>query len=151
MIRYERARIKLREGKKILRSVGVSPEGFVPPFYKISQEGERAVKKEGFDFLVKNPEIVNLRRGRSYSSRAIWFWPYGMTVDYAFRIFDEFLEHVWLRNNDLVRVDLHPQDLQKKGLFDYALKMIEELRKGRELSSFGEYLNAKISFCRNDK
>ncbi len=142
-ISYNEAVRRLRLGKKELQDLGTMIEGFVPPYYKISSDGEDALRNESFTFVVKNPVIKDLRDGSEYVSRAIWFWPHSLVIDHAFRLFDEFLAKVWNENNDLVRVDVHPEDLHKSKPFDYALKLIKYLNNERMISSYKEFLDSK--------
>ncbi|MFH0752464.1 MAG: DUF2334 domain-containing protein [archaeon] len=142
-ISYQSSVRKITYAKIRLIEFGIDPEGFVPPYWKISPEGEKALKDEGFTFVVKNPEIKDLRNNHTYSSRPVWFWPHNKPIDYAFRCFDIFLSKVWQQQNDLVRIAIHPQDLWKSKPFDFALKLIDKLSQDREFVSYKEFIDIK--------
>lgn len=142
-IDYWQASIKLKAGIVELRDEDITPVGFVPPFWKISPAAELAVKNAGFSFLAKNPAVKDLKNNEVYYSIPVWFWPYQKPLDYAFRLYDWFLANVWNRSNDLVRVEIHPQDVHESRPFDYALKLIGCLSQDRMLVSHQEYLTSK--------
>ncbi|MEM4244830.1 MAG: DUF2334 domain-containing protein [Candidatus Nanoarchaeia archaeon] len=142
-INFEDAMAKLSKGKRMLRNEGIYLSGFVPPFWKISDEGERAVEFSNFSFLVKNPEIKDFMNNNIYYSKPLWFWPYNLPVDYAFRLFDSFLARVWAYKDDLVRVEFHPQDLYGKNTFEFGLKLLGFLSKDRNLTTYRSYLKLK--------
>ncbi len=142
-ISFEDAMIKLSKGKHMLRNEGIYPVGFVPPFWKISVEGERAVEFSNLNFLVKNHEIKDFVNNNVYYSTPLWFWPYSRPVDYAFRLFDSFLARLWIYNDDLARVEFHPQDLHGANTFEFGLKLLGFLSKDRNLTSYRSYFKFK--------
>ncbi|MBU0456717.1 MAG: DUF2334 domain-containing protein [Nanoarchaeota archaeon] len=151
---YYLAKIKIKEGKKELNKLGItSIDGFVAPYWKISKESEKAVKDEGFIFSAKNPQLLDLRNNKSYSSRPIWYWPYNWLLGSGFKVFNSFLANSWNNDNDLIRVAVHPQDVHGKGKpFEHALKIIGYLqKKGFELSSYKNYLDFKKNAGSFDK
>ncbi len=140
-IGYEDALRRIDRGISHLHDHWISrPKGFVPPYYKISPGGKLAVKAR-FRFLVTNPYIEDFDKNLRLSSTPICYWPYNSTVDKVFRIYDQFMAKAYLKDNPLVRVDIHPQDLWKTRPFDSALKMIDYLRKERELVTLSAYLD----------
>ena len=137
---FESAIEKIKAGKTVMSELEIEVNGFVPPYYKISQAAEQAVKASGFDILVKNPDIVDLKKSIAYSSRALWYWPYNRLVDFGFRLYNEFQLDFELSKTDLVRVDIHPQDMWKGMPFKHALGIIERVRNERAFSSYSDYI-----------
>ncbi len=136
------ARTRIVEGLDTIESLGINPAGFVPPFWKISKEGKKAVKDAGFRFIEYNGMIRDLATGRPHISRALWGWPHSSFLDVAFRAYDKFLAFVQ-DDSPLMRVALHPQDLWKNKPFYFLLDMIEKLRKDRILTSYSKFLGVR--------
>ncbi len=136
---YFSAYEKIMQGLEEIDKLGLETKGFVPPFFKISKEGIKAVK-ERFEFLVTNPKIFDLKNNKEYSSIPLWYWPYNQTIDKIFRLYNSFLENIYLKKNDLIRVDIHPQDIWNSKPLDCALKTISSLSEERKLVSHIEYL-----------
>ncbi|MFH1637105.1 MAG: DUF2334 domain-containing protein [Candidatus Woesearchaeota archaeon] len=135
---------KIDFGLQTLKSMRLmlSPLGFSAPFWKLGNEGRKAVKNSGFKYIEHNPGIEDLVTGEIYGSRALWCWPCNKVLDNMFRLYDKFL--AWKqKDNELVRVALHPQDIMNEKTFNFELEMIEELRKERELITYSQYLLPK--------
>lgn len=137
-ISYVQANSRIVKGLESLRQLGVYPVGFVPPYWKISDAGIVAVEEEGFDFMTLNPFVVDFRNRKSFSSRPIWYWPYDRLLGFGFRQFNNFLA-VWLEDNDLVRIAVHPNDVHTSD-FSHALSLIDYFLERRVCTSYKDYL-----------
>ncbi len=142
-LHYAAARKRIHKAKQEFAQFKASPAGFVAPYWKIGSEAAHAVRDEGFAFLIKSGAIIDLGNNVSYRARPICFWPHNTAKDYA-PTFEHLLASPWLAKWDLVRVDIHPEDLWKPGeLFTYGLKLIDHLSQERQLLSYQEYIDAK--------
>lgn len=142
-INYEGASERISKGLLDLSILGIVPDGFVAPFWKLSTEGERAVKDSGFSFGTFNQGIKDYQRRKFYRSKAIWYWPHSRIIDYTFRAFDYMLAASQADNN-LARVDIHPQDVWGSRPFESALTMIKILKKRREITDYSGFLNGQL-------
>lgn len=142
-INYEGASERISKGLLDLSLLGIVPEGFVAPFWKLSKEGEKAVKDNGFLFATFNKGIRDYSKNTFHKSKAMWYWPHNRTLDYAFRAFDYMLA-ASQAGNTLARVDIHPQDVWSSRPFESALKLINILKKKREITDYAGFLKERL-------
>ncbi|MFH0869685.1 MAG: DUF2334 domain-containing protein [archaeon] len=140
-IGYDEAREIIRRGKDIFQNAEINSKGFAAPAWLINPKSERAIIDEGFVYM----PLIN--RFRIFSqgdikSEVVGFTPRPI-VDYLFRAYNKYLASAHLRKRTLARVDIHPQDMWGKGIFDYALKIIDELRQDRELVTYSEFVKSR--------
>lgn len=149
---YEEARQKLQDGKRVFSDVELDDDaGFVAPAWLTNKEVERALKDEGLQYhifttfmdyigkLSKIP-IRNVQTGETIKSREVAFDGSRALIDYGTRGL------AWLltRNRDasIRRIAIHPQDIHNARPFDYALKLIEEAKEGRQVATYRDLFNA---------
>ena len=147
---YEEAKQKLQNGKTVFSDVEWdNVVGFVSPAWLTNKDVEKALKDEGLKYhifttfmnyigkLSKIP-IKNLETGKETKSREIAFDGSRALIDYGKRGL------AWLitRNEKAhsERIAIHPLDIHNARPFDYALKLIEEAKEGREILTYRELL-----------
>ncbi|MFC1768634.1 DUF2334 domain-containing protein [Nanoarchaeota archaeon] len=132
---YEEARKRIQRGREILQNAEISAEGFVAPAWLLNPDSERAVRDEGFKYTTYVNKVRIFSEG-DVQSEVVGFASQPRAVDYVIRMYDLYLSHVKLRNRELARVAIHPQDMWGKGTFDYALKTIDQLMQNRTLVTY---------------
>lgn len=142
---YNTAMDRIWHGVSDLRRQGLGPVGFVPPFWKISKEAERAVKMHNFEFLVKKYEIKDLKSNEVYFSNALMFFYPGGGLNYALYSFVTLVNKFTNAgsNTELVRVELHPQDIYNEKHFVKIMGLVDYWSSDRRLISHREYLASK--------
>jgi predicted deacetylase len=136
------ARLRLERGRALFESLGWRATGFVAPAWLMAGEIPNLLAEMGFSYTTRLREIIPLLPGVNrlkisqslcYSTRAGW---------------RRFASGVWnkhlygkLRETDLVRLSLHPRDLE----FPLMRRQIDQilrasLKRGFEPTTYGDYV-----------
>ena len=138
----EAAQLRLEKGRALFEVLGWHVHGFVAPAWLMSPEMPGLLAELGFTYTTRLGEILWLQPGRKrekasqslcYSTRAWW---------------RRFASGVWnkhlygrLRETDLVRLSLHPRDLE----FPLMRRQIDQIlrasfKQGFEPTTYGKYV-----------
>lgn len=142
-IDYNEARKRVRKGKEIMRLAGIMPVGFVPPVWLINPESEQAIKDEGFSYMALVNSLKIFSSGKNLKSEVVGFASSPKITDYLLRFYNLYLTKIRLKDRKLVQVAIHPQDLRNAKTFKYILKIIDGLRKDRQLITYANFLKNK--------
>jgi predicted deacetylase len=137
-IGYGEAKRKIRQGKEIFQKAEIKPVGFVAPAWLMNVASERAAVDEGFAYTTSINYFKNYHHGYM-KSEVVGFIPVPAFADYLIRTYDLAIHKIILGKRILVRVAIHPQDVQKKGLFEFALEIIEKLKLDREQTTYADF------------
>ncbi|MCD6083640.1 polysaccharide deacetylase family protein [Candidatus Aerophobetes bacterium] len=138
---YEEARDKIKKGREILSQAGIICEGFIPPGWLMSPEANRAVMDEGFKYTAFIKVVRDYRNGLNVKSEVIRFVPQNRIAEYIKVLYNAYLLRGPLRDEELVRVAIHPQDVRAEKAFDYLVKIIRKLKKERVILTYVDFLN----------
>lgn len=107
----DEAAAKLRLGAEILGRVGFKPRGFVAPSWIFSRGTVRALKERGFRYMARRVGLIDFtNRVRIRSACCVWStWA---PVRGALSPFWVRLRLRRLRRKPVLRVDVHPPDLE---------------------------------------
>lgn len=115
---------RLRSGRAVLRELGLTAHGFTPPGWLASPAANRALRGAGFRYTTSHFGVHDLRTGRLRRGFALSHRPGG-----AGERLGAVLVKEWARwragHGGLVRIALHPDDLDRPGLRDTTLRAIE--------------------------
>jgi hypothetical protein len=134
------ARARLLEGRAILHACGLSADGFVAPVWRQSRGTRRALRALGFRFTAG---LTHVRRVtgdvRPRCSPALTFAAGDPATDLGKRAVMLGAEAAGLAR-PLLRVALHPEDLDHPGLLAHILDRIRGLLRHRRLVTYAEWL-----------
>lgn len=128
---YREAEDKIRLGKEIFHRGGIDCQGFVAPGWLMSQEAERALVAEGYRYATFIKLFRDYGRGMDVKSEVVRFISRPKLQDYLYRLYDFYLIKIKEKRGELVRVALHPSDVRFGKPFQYALRLIGQLKKDR--------------------
>jgi len=128
---------RIQRGLRTLRSLGLSPTGFVPPAWLATRECWRAVAALGLRFFEDAREVVVTaapRRVRApvvrWSARSAWrAWASVSMAEYQWRSSHEAA---------VVRIALHPQDLEHPAMTVSVSRTLERWRTARTPMAYRE-------------
>ena len=138
----ETARARLERGRALFDSLGWRATGFVAPAWLMAEGLTNLLAEMGFAYTTRLTEIIPLRPGLNhvkpsqslcYSTRAAW-------RRFASALWNKYL-YGRLRHADLVRLSLHPRDLE----FPLMRRQIDQilrasLKRGFQPTTYGEYV-----------
>lgn len=135
----ERAKELLREGLARFERIGLHPEGFVAPAWLLSPEVPAALREMGFryttrlghiDLLQENPPRSLRAPALCYSVRSAW----RRAVS---RLWNPLLAR---RNREtpILRVAIHPVDIDHPDIFEQIMRLTSEALKTRGVATYLE-------------
>lgn len=135
----EQARELLREGLARFERIGFIPEGFVAPAWLLSPEVPAVLREMGFryttrlgyiDLLQENPPRSLRAPALCYSVRSAW----RRTVS---RLWNPLLA-ARNRQTPILRVAIHPVDVDHPAVFEQILRLTGEALKTRRVATYRE-------------
>jgi uncharacterized protein len=137
-IEYQEAQKRIHEGLSILRSKGLTIEGFTPPAWLLSPDGRRALVNAGLIYSTELQHIdllsINERLFAPtivFSSRSAWR-----------RLVSVRWVHFWAwcnRNRPIIRLAIHPIDWQYPTIRETIMQIAEKLVKTRTPITYQEF------------
>ncbi len=138
----ETARLRLERGRALFESLGWQGRGFVAPAWLMAEGLTNLLAEMGFAYTTRVGEIIPLRPGLNhvkqsqslcYSARAGW-------RRFASGIWNKHL-YGRLRETNLIRLSLHPRDLE----FPLLRRQIDQIlrasiKRGFEPTTYGDYV-----------
>jgi len=138
----ETARLRLERGRALFESLGWRARGFVAPAWLLADGLTNLLAEMGFAYTTQIGEIIPLLPGLNrittsqslcYSTRAGW-------RRFASAVWNKYL-YGRLREADLVRLTLHPRDLE----FPLMRRQIDQivrasLKRGFQPTTYGDYV-----------
>jgi hypothetical protein len=129
---------RLTQAGEVMRSVGLSAQGFTPPGWLASPGSVQALAAAGFRYLTTHRGLWHLperrlRRGFALSNR-----PVGGVSEWLGAVMMQAGARTGAARGGVVRVALHPDDLSRPRLRDTTLRAIETaLRLGATAQTYG--------------
>ncbi len=128
---------RLASAMAVLGDFGLSTPGFTPPGWLASGAAVRALRKAGFTHTTDHLGVRDLRTGRRHRGFALSHRPGGGLSERIGSAMVEGLARRISRRGGLVRIALHPDDLQRPGLREATLRAIESaLRAGAQAVTY---------------
>jgi uncharacterized protein len=138
----ETARMRLERGRSLFKSLGWQAKGFVAPAWLMATGLTNLLAEMGFAYTTRVGEIIPLLPGvnRVKSSQSLCYSTRAGWRRFASALWNKYL-YDKLRETDLVRLSLHPRDLE----FPLMRRQIDQvlrasLKRGFQPTTYGEYV-----------
>jgi predicted deacetylase len=138
----ESARQRLEKGRALFESLGWRSTGFVAPAWLMADGLTNLLAEMGFNYTTRVGEIIPLLPGvnRLKSSQSLCYSTRAGWRRFASGVWNKIL-YGRLRETDLVRLSLHPPDLE----FPLMRRQIDQilrasLKRGFQPTTYGEYV-----------
>jgi predicted deacetylase len=138
----EAAQDRLARGRKLFESLGWRASGFVAPAWLMAEWIPGVLAEMEFAYTTTLKEIVPLRSGtnRATSSQSLCYSTRAAWRRFASALWNKNL-FLRLRETDLIRLSLHPRDLE----FPLLRRQIDQilrsaLKRGFQPTTYGEYV-----------
>jgi len=136
---YEEALSRITRARDELRSVHLSPIGFVAPAWLLSTEGERAARDAEMQYTTRIGSVLDLLTGERepsrslvYSTRATWRRAASLAWNAALARRLEIAQ--------LVRLSIHPQDIASPKVWEHILCMARRFSATRNLTTYRDWI-----------
>lgn len=139
---------RLRDGRRVLREMGLSASGFIAPAWLLGEGGLRACRETGFQYTVLFDRIVDLSQQRVTAARSLVYstrsaWRRVVSLMFNARL-------AWRRREDAVlRLSIHPPDREHPAVWSQILRLAREAAAGREVTTYlGHILSRRAEASR---
>jgi predicted deacetylase len=136
------AKLRLEKGRALFDSLGWRSTGFVAPAWLMADGLTNLLAEMGFAYTTRVGEIIPLRPGvnRVKSSQSLCYSTRAGWRRFASGVWNKHL-YGRLRETDLVRLSLHPRDLE----FPLMRRQIDQIlrasiKRGFEPTTYGDYV-----------
>ena len=134
------ALLRLRAGRSVLSHVGLGAAGFTAPGWMHSPGTMKALVALGYRYTTTHFGVLDLQRGTSIGGFALSNRPGSATAGIATQLMLRG-SRVMSLTGRLVRIALHPDDLEHPGLADSTLSAIDRcLDSGARAVTYGDLL-----------
>lgn len=137
---FAEARERVTTGLALLAGHGLTPTGFIAPAWLYGPDAAEAVRACGLRYLVTQLRVRDLRRGRDTWSYGLSNRPGPAKDDYGGRLLNTLILGAEAPL-PLLRIALHPADLDFCRPFDYTLRVLDRLLDaGRAPLTYAQWL-----------
>ena len=139
---YEEAARLLREAQAEFAAHDLYPLGFVAPAWLLGHEAELAVIDAGFRYTTTLRALRDFPAGTEFVSQSL---VYSVRSDWrcALSLFWNRMLFQRLRRNPLLRLALHPPDIDHPGIWRQILALTRKALRDRKSMTYQEWLGQK--------
>ncbi len=138
-ISKEEAARLLEKARAEFAELGLRPRGFIAPAWLLGAPAEVAVREAGVEYTTRLREVLDLQSGvRHVSQSLVW------SVRAAWRrqvslLWNAFL-FTRLASNPLLRISIHPVDLQHPAIWKQICTFVRRAQKTRCAMPYGDWV-----------
>jgi predicted deacetylase len=134
-----RAAELVRQANTELRAAGLSPHGFIAPAWLLGAQAEAGVRAAGAEYTTRLREVQDFHTGQRtpaqsecWSTRAAWRRTLSLLWNAAL--------HRRLRQSPLMRIAVHPGDVEHPGVWRQINRHITRALAGRAALTYWEWI-----------
>jgi hypothetical protein len=121
------------------QQLGVPTAGFIAPAWLLSREAETALRDSRCEYTTRLGSVLDLRTGRAFASQSlVWSvrsaWRRQMSLAWNALLFRR------LRTNPLLRISIHPADLQHAQVWQQICELVTRALAEREALTYLAWL-----------
>lgn len=125
--------------------LGLAPDGFIAPAWLMNAETEAALKEAGCEYTTRLGGITDLRTGKEYKSQSlVWSvrsaWRRAASLAWNFTLFR------LLRSNSLLRISIHPVDVQHHAVWMQIRRLVMEALRDRAPYTYERWVTRERTF-----
>ncbi|MGI9086175.1 MAG: DUF2334 domain-containing protein [Chthoniobacterales bacterium] len=136
---YDDALRRITRARGEFVGAGLKPRGFIAPAWLLSAEGERAAAAAEMEYTTRLTSVRDLRTEKSFPSRSLVYsvrnsWRRGASLAW-----NAALARV-LTKSPLLRVGLHPPDLEHAEIWQQITRLIDRLVETRAPTTYRDWI-----------
>jgi uncharacterized protein len=125
--------------------LGFHPNGFIAPAWLLSEAGEQAVRNAGFAYTTRIGNVLDLASGTQHHSPSMVYsvrntWRRAASLAWNALLFQR------LKNNPLLRIGLHPPDLDHAVIWKQISKYTALALEDRAPMTYWSWLSSQPGF-----
>lgn len=123
-------------------TLGLRPDGFIAPAWLLSEAGERALRKAGIRYTTRLRNVLSLDTGRLHESMSMVYsvrtgWRRATSLAWNASLYRR------LKSNPLLRISIHPPDLEHKKIWAQILKYVALALEDREPMTYWNWVSSQ--------
>ena len=139
---YEEAARLLREAKSEFAAHGFHPAGFIAPAWLLGAEAKRAAADSGFLYTTTLRAVCDLNAGTQFLSQSLVYsvrskWRSALSLIWNRVLFRR------LTRNPLLRLSLHPPDIDHKAVWRQVETFVTRALRDRESMTYERWLGER--------
>jgi hypothetical protein len=136
---YEEALRLLQEAQNEFAAHGFCPSGFIAPAWLLGSEAERAAIDAGFRYTTSLRGVRDFLSGEEFISQSLVYstrsdWRCALSLFWNRMLFRR------LSRNPLLRLSLHPPDIDHPGIWRQILALTRRALRDRRSTTYQEWL-----------
>ncbi len=136
---YDEALRLINEARQEFETHGFHPHGFIAPAWLLGAEAERAAIEAGMGYTTTLRTVKDFARGRTIGSQSLVYsvrsgWRRTMSLAWNRSLFRR------LANNPLLRLGIHPPDLDHPAIWEQITALIEAALHSRRAMTYQTWL-----------
>jgi len=144
-IEEEHAAALLAKARAEFARLDFHPPGFIAPAWLLSEAGETAVRKAGFKYTTRLKNVLNLTTGVRHDSMSMVYsprtaWRRALSLAWNASLYRR------LKTNPLLRIGIHPPDLDYKNIWRQITKYIPLALEDREPMTYWQWISTHPEF-----
>jgi len=140
-----RARELLAKAREDFAAIGFHPPGFIAPAWLLSDAGEQALRKAEIAYTTRLRNVLHLASGARHDTMSMVYsvrtaWRRVASLAWNASLFRR------LKSNPLLRISIHPPDLDHDAIWRQINKYIALALEDREPMTYWEWVSAHSGF-----
>jgi predicted deacetylase len=141
---YDEALRLLREARGEFAAHGFDPVGFIAPAWLLGAEARRAVIEAGFRYTTRLGGVQDLVGGGEFASQSLVYsvrnrWRRSTSLLWNWLLFQR------LTRNRLLRLGIHPPDIEHPSIWQQIRAFIRKALRDREPTTYEAWLDSKLN------
>ena len=138
-IGHDAAKVLVERAREDFRQLGVEPQGFIAPAWLLSTEAVVPLLELGCGYTTRLGGVVDFKSGRVFHSQSLVWSVRSAWRRQASRVWNPLLFHR-LAANPLLRISIHPVDLQHAQIWRQIRALITRALADREPLTYHDWL-----------
>ncbi|MEO5717281.1 MAG: polysaccharide deacetylase family protein [Chthoniobacterales bacterium] len=141
---YDEALRLITEARDDFATHGLHPHGFIAPAWLLGAEAERAAIDAGMSYTTTLRTVRDFACGRTIGSQSLVYsvrsgWRRTMSLAWNRSLFRR------LTNNPLLRLGIHPPDLDHPAIWEQIMALVDEALSGRSPMTYQAWLVTELA------
>jgi hypothetical protein len=136
---YDEALRRITQAQEVFREAGLQPRGFIAPAWLLNAEGEKATRDAGLEYTTRLRTVRDLRTGETFGARSLVYSVHNNWRRVASLAWNRLMLET-AREKTLLRLSLHPPDLQFPAIWEQVERFIKEAMTTRTPTTYRDWL-----------
>lgn len=136
---YEEAFRRITRAKEEFAAAGLKPRGFIAPAWLLSAEAERAAADAEMEYTTRLTSVRDLRTQQTFLSRSLVYSVRNSWRRSASLAWNGALARL-LADTKLIRLGLHPPDLDHPAIWNQITRLVEKLSQTRKPTTYRDWI-----------